>query len=188
MKTAMLAALGVAMLSAWKGEEIVDEVKSYTPSFEAFDELFKKYGREEGVPWRVLKAFAMNESSLGDHPSVAAGLANPNDPASVSEDGKSWGLMQLTIPTANDYENVGWPDLNNAETSVRIAAKFIAHLWSIFGGEIEWVVKAYNEGEGNARKERDGKIAGYAGTYWERWQRNFNRVLARQPGDALERG
>lgn len=184
----IVAALALAAFAASRNQTVIDAVITELPAFEKFDPLFKQYGLEEGVPWRWLKAFAMNESSLGTHPSVSLGMDDPSNPQSVSDDGLSYGLMQLTLPTANDYESVSFADLNNPETSVRIAARFISHLMAKFSSQKQWVVKAYNEGEGNAAKERAGQIAGKAQEYWDRWQRNLSRVLEKQPGDEMERG
>jgi Transglycosylase SLT domain len=144
-----------------------------------FDALFQSYGAKQGVPWKWLKALCMNESSLGTDPRVARGLEDPSDIAgSISSDGKSWGLMQLTIPTACQFEAGTTAELlNDPEISVRIAAKFVAWIQDRFDDSDpryqEWVVKSYNQGVGNTNKEIAGTISGYAGEYWSRFQRNL---------------
>lgn len=140
--------------------------------FNRFDDFFEKYGKQYGVPWKWLKAICMNESSLGEHPLVKQGLA--------SEDGKSWGIMQLTLVAARDFEAVDIADLNNPDTSVRIAAKYLQRSMRAF--EMvdlryqEWVIKSYNQGVTGTKRERDGASPGYAHEYWARFQRNFARL------------
>lgn len=155
--------------------------------FTAFDGLFAKYAKQYGLDWKMLKAIAMNEAGLGVvaggiEKSVAIGLANPGDvEGSKSSDGKSWGLMQMTVPTARDYDPSATPQkLNDPEYSIRLAAQFVAWLTLQFPSSdpryIEWVVKSYNQGRGNTAKERRGEIAGYAGVYWERYLRNYAKL------------
>ncbi|MBX2986487.1 MAG: transglycosylase SLT domain-containing protein [Bdellovibrionaceae bacterium] len=155
--------------------------------FTAFDALFQKYAKQNGLDWKMLKAIAMNESGLGVaanglEASVARGLANPNDvEGSKSSDGKSWGLMQVTVTTAKDFDSSATPQkLNDPEYSIRIAAEFIAWLTKQFPTSepryTEWVVKSYNQGRGNSAKERRGEIAGYAGVYWDRYLRNYAKI------------
>lgn len=145
---------------------------STDPVFTRFDFLFSKYGNESGVDPKWLKAICMNESDLGENPLVKSGR--------VSSDGKSKGIMQLTEPTANDFEPCSLDDLNDPDRSVRIAAKFVAWLQGRFETVdlryTEWVIKSYNQGVGNTQKERAGKIGGYADEYWARWQRNYSKL------------
>lgn len=154
--------------------------------FTQFDSLFKKYASQYALDWKLLKAIAMNESGLGVHPngmepSVARGIQNPADvEGSKSSDGKSWGLMQMTLPTARDYDPTATSEkLNNPEYSIRLSAQFVAWLTVQFKTEttrkMEWIVKSYNQGRGNTAKEMRGGT-GYAGPYWERFQRNYNRL------------
>ncbi|MCM2278317.1 MAG: transglycosylase SLT domain-containing protein [Oligoflexia bacterium] len=143
-----------------------------SPVSSRFDDLFEKYGTKYGVPPEWLKAICMNESSLGEHPLVQKGLA--------SEDGKSWGIMQLTLPTARDFEQVGIDELNNPEISVRIAAKFVKRIMASFEvvdlRYLEWVVKSYNQGVRRTMQERAGQSPGYAHEYWVRFKRNLKRL------------
>lgn len=182
---AILALFGFIALGASRAASIVP-TDSFAPTPDGapadFDALFQKYGSAYGVPWLWLKAFAMNESSLGRAPSVARGLVEPTDiEGSVSMDGKSWGLMQVTLSTAGDFDSNVTPELlNDPEYSVSIAAQYIAHLIGVFPivmpGHVEWVVKAYNQGQGNTQKEINGQGGGYADAYWDRWQRNYAQI------------
>lgn len=154
--------------------------------FFKYDVLFRKYGTQYGVKWSWLKAIAMNESSLGRAKSVKRGLEEPSDiEGSKSYDGKSWGLMQMTIPTARDYDPSATPErLNDPDYSVKLAARFVRSLQYAFETIDprfeEWVIKSYNQGQGNTQKERNGTISGYAQTYWERYQRNMRLIEERQ--------
>lgn len=154
---------------------VEDIVTVHDDSFTRWDALFQQYG---GTDWRILKAIAMNESSLGTYPTVALGIREPsNIEGSKSQDGKSWGLMQMTLPTARDYDPYATSaKLNNPDYSIRLAAQFLRALRRQFD-ELEYVVKAYNQGAGNTRKELSGDIDGYAGEYWARFQRNYQLVL-----------
>jgi soluble lytic murein transglycosylase-like protein len=183
----ILAALGLGGLFLTKtaqsaAESVVETVETHLDFWTQFDALFQNYGARWGVDWTWLKAIALNESDLGRAKSVARGLADPTDvPGSTSSDGKSWGLMQVTLTTARDLDaSASEIKLNNPDYSVNLAAKYISQLKSQFNQFdprfMEYVVKSYNQGPGNTRKEIQGKIAGYAQPYWERFQRNLQRV------------
>ena len=147
-----------------------------------FDALFQKYGSKHGVEWKYLKAIALNESDNGREKSVARGLATPTDvQGSKSSDGKSWGLMQVTLTTARGLDPQATEvKLNNPEYSIDLAARYLAQLQRTFPmietRWLEWTIKSYNQGPGNTAKERRGEIKGYAQAYWDRFQRNLERV------------
>lgn len=138
-----------------------------TTPWNRYDGNFKFYAMQYSLDWRWLKAIAIIESSLGRDERVAWGIKNPKDiEKSKSSDGKSWGLMQLTLQTARDFEpNTTIEDLNNPDTSVRLAAKFLA--W-IRDNNLNWddrkIIMSYNQGVGNTKK---GKT--YAQGYWEKF-------------------
>lgn len=147
-----------------------------------FDDLFKNVATKYQLDWMMLKAIAANESNVGRYPSVALGMQNPTDwEKSKSQDGKSWGLMQVTLTTARDWDPNATPTLlNNPAYSVDLAARYLQWLYgrfpSIDGRLTEWVVKSYNQGPGNTANERAGKNSGYANEYWDRYQRNYARI------------
>lgn len=183
-----LAAAGaIAAVLFFGKDRIHEEITVMSDSFTRFDPLFKKYGALNNVPWKWLKAIAMNESSLGEASSVAWGLDHPSDvEGSKSSDGKSWGLMQMTVPTARDYDLNATPEkLNNPEYSVSLAARFLAALRKQVPMSArnydELVFKSYNQGWGNSRKEMLGIGGGFANPYWERIQRNLSIINRRQP-------
>lgn len=147
-------------------------------NFTKWDYLFKKYGAQFGVPWRWLKAICMAESSLGQNRRVLAGLADPNDIAgSTSTDGKSWGLMQVTLPTAKGLEGrtVSVAELNNPDFSVYLAAKLVRELINRFGlADRESVIRAYNGGP---------KFGALTLPYWTKFLVNIQTVMLKHPGD-----
>lgn len=183
-------ALGVilAFLGITKGEAaaetVTDFVEEHLDSWTQYDALFKRYAQIYGVEdWRYLKAIAMNESSLGKAKSVARGLEAPWDiEGSKSYDGKSWGLMQVTLTTGKWLDPMCTEEkLNNPDYSVKLAADLFARNQKTFNRYeprwLEWVVKSYNQGAGNTKKEMAGG-PGYANEYWARFERNYERTLA----------
>lgn len=178
----LLIGIGIAAVALAGKNKVEDVVTVESDSFHRWDPLFKKYGTQFDVDWRILKAISMNESRLGEEESVKRGLASPTDvEGSKSSDGKSWGLMQMTLTTGHDFDpSITVEKLNDPEYSIRIAAKFLAWIEDHFDDadprRLEAVVKSYNQGVGNTLKELDGRSDGFAGEYWDRFQRNFALV------------
>lgn len=144
---------------------------------DAFDSLFIKYGNSYGIEPYILKAIAANESTVGKNSRVAYGIAHPSEIySSVSTDGKSWGLMQVTLPTAQQFEkNLTEADLNNPDTSVRIAAKYLQWVKKYYGTDLEFYIRAYNGGPG-WKKTNLGPSATLA--YWNKFLKNYELVKA----------
>lgn len=188
MNTFLLIAGTLSLLGLSKKDEIEAKVITILPDFEKYDYLFKKYGQSYQVPWRWLKAIAMNESSLGKAASVVRGLNNPNDiEGSKSSDGKSWGLMQVTLTTANELrKGTTVADLNNPEISIELAAKYINKMIGKFGlSDRESVIRAYNGGPGfrnTLQGQRDTP------KYYNKFVVNLNAIMEKQPGKELEYG
>lgn len=189
MNPLILIAGVLAFLGFSKKDEIlekVDDLKTKASgNWTKYDALFQSYGKKYGVNWQWLKAIAMNESSLGQVRSVALGLLEPsNIEASKSSDGKSWGLMQVTLKTAWTMDARATAEkLNNPEYSINLAAQYVGKLQEMFKKPQyadrfrEWVIKSYNQGPGNTLKEIRGETKGYAAEYWARFQRNLERVI-----------
>lgn len=149
-------------------------------SFTKWDVLFKTYGAQYGVPWRWLKAICLNESSLGQARSVIVGLNNPADiDGSKSSDGLSWGLMQITLATANGLVGPVTPQyLNDPDNSVKLGAMLVSQLVKRFGiDDRESVIRAYNGGP---------KFGASTLPYYARFVTNLALVMSQQPGDELE--
>jgi len=151
---------GMIFLGLFKGQEIVDSVETMQESWKKFDFIFKTAGTRYGHDWHILKAIALNESSLGKATSVARGLVVPSDiQGSMSPDGKSWGLMQVTLKTAKSLDPLATEEkLNSPVYSVDIAARYLNDLFEMFlasdARRLEWVVKSYNQGPGNTMREK----------------------------------
>lgn len=146
-----------------------------------YDNLFVQYASRFGLDWKMVKAICVVESSLGEAPSVRRGLASPSDiEASASYDGLSWGLMQVTIPTARDFDQTATAEkLNNPEYSVKIACQYLAFLKRTFSGyerANEYVVKSYNQGQGNTLKEISGKGGHFADGYYLKYMNAYSNI------------
>ena len=152
-----------------------------------YDSLFQKYASQYGLDWKFLKTIAENESSNGKDPRVARGILIPGDiRGSMSSDGKSWGLMQVTLTTGRDFDkNISEVKLNEPEYSIRIASMFISSLSKQFRGNFRDMAMAYNQGAGNQKRfielEKSGLLKNSdfpAGReYWNRFQRNYKRLF-----------
>lgn len=137
---------------------------------ETWDALFKKYGSKYGIPWKRLKRHCWIESSMGKARSVAEGLRNPaNISSSTSSDGLSWGLMQVTLATALQFDKQATAyKLNNPEYSIEMACKVIQAKKKYFTETKKFSpteqeeVMAYNMGEGNVARwhelQEQGKL------------------------------
>jgi membrane-bound lytic murein transglycosylase MltF len=142
-----------------------------------YDKLFQYYAAKYGLNWLMLKRIAMIESKIGTHSSVLEGIKNPsNVEGSKSYDGKSWGIMQVTLTTAKWLDASATVEkLNNPEYSISLAAKYLDFLQKYFPTTdpryAEWVVKSYNQGQGNTAKERAGSSTGFAHDYWAKYKK-----------------
>lgn len=126
--------------------------------FNQYDTKIKAVASKYGVPWQWIKGIALNESLLGELPAVKKG--------EVSSDGKSYGIMQFTFPTAKDMmgRDVTKDELNNNDFSFELAGKYLQKLSKMFNGEEAKVIKSYNQGPGNTKA---GKT--YADEYYKRF-------------------
>ena len=167
----MIILLGVVVLLVVLDSQGVNVVTGY-------DYLYKKHAAINGLDWKMLKAIASVESNEGLHPSVAYGILNPSDiENSKSSDGLSWGLMQVTVTTARDYDlKASAEKLNDPEYSVKLASLHLAYLKKLFPDQVEWIVKSYNQGQGNSLKEKRGDIKGYASGYWLKYMNAYSSI------------
>jgi membrane-bound lytic murein transglycosylase MltF len=181
----MWLVLGASLIGIllYSKDSIADTIEENMDTWNKWDDLFKKYGKKWDVNWKWLKAIALNESSLGKAKSVKIGLENPNDVEnSKSSDGLSWGLMQVTLKTAQEMDRSATPQkLNDPEYSINMGARYISKMKDLYLDSepryVEWVIKSYNQGPGNTNKEKKGLITkGYADEYWLRFQNNLKRI------------
>ena len=184
-----------------KVEEKIEENEIVqSDSFTRWDELFLKYAKKYSVPFIWLKAIAMNESSLGEFPTVAHGLSVPSDrEGSKSQDGLSWGLMQVTEKTGRDFDSsCNYYKLNDAEYSINIAAQYLARAkrsFAFISSDFEkYVIMSYNAGVQRVLWEISGEYNNFskakfdahrsaienATVYYDRYVRNQSIVLSRQ--------
>lgn len=170
-----LIGLGAVAIMALNKKE---EPKSKDPFFE-WDALIKKYSDQFKVPFDWVKAIMLTESSLGQARSVKRGIENPNDiEGSKSSDGKSWGLMQTTIPTARMFEpGVTAVQLNDPETSIRLGVKYLAWLISKKGLNEELVIRSYNGGAGFLASEIGRNMTAL---YYAKFTKNLALVRSKQ--------
>lgn len=98
-----------------------------------FEELFKKAGKEHGIPWALLARIAQQESSF-----------NPTAKSPVG----AYGLMQFMEPTANEW-NV---DRADPASSIDGAARYLKWLKKNLGS---WdkALAGYNWGIGNVKRK-----------------------------------
>jgi len=153
--------------------------------FNKFDQTFKVIGEKYLIDWKILKAIALKESTLGTHPKVKRGLEFPNDiEGSRSEDGLSWGLMQMTLSTAKDYDKLATQaKLNNPYYSIDLSARHLKGLMRQFSNERDYIM-AYNQGAGNQKKfiqmENQGTLKesnfSQAREYYKKYQQFLKEV------------
>ena len=165
--TAIALILGSIGFFLFQNKEVVTEkVITMTGNVNNdYDYLFLKYGNKYGVDWKFLKRLAWIESKIGLYKSVALGIREPaNIKDSVSGDGLSWGIMQTTVSTANEYmKGVTAMQLNNPEISIQIGAQHVAFLKRNYPQFNERdLAMAYNHGQGNQlnflKKEKAGTL------------------------------
>lgn len=132
--------------------------RSRYKNWDKFDQAFKQEGANYGIDWNWLKAIAIIESTLGQNKSVEAG--------GVSTDGKSYGLMQFTLPTAQWLrKGTSVADLNNPDISIKLAAQYLNYLKTIAGFDERKIIMSYNQGQGNTLKGKE-----YAADYYKKFQ------------------
>ncbi len=121
------------------------------PNFAAFDALFRAQGAEYGVRPIVLKAIALQESSLRPD---AANTSDPADP--------SYGLMQIScMPDGaggclpGEFNFPDWPpvggqaSLFDPAVAIHYAAELMAENLRATGGNYAAAVQMYNSGGTN---------------------------------------
>lgn len=117
-----------------------------------YDALFLKYATKYGLDPKMLKAIALNESTLGKNKGY--------EPI-----GGTSGLMQIKLSTAKDFfKNLTSLELTSDEKQVESAAAFLSSLSKQFNGDEKKTVMSYNQGAGNTRS---GKT--FAQPYWEKY-------------------
>ena len=117
-----------------------------------YDELFIKYANKYGLNPKMLKAIALNESTLGKNKGY--------EPI-----GGTTGLMQIKLSTARDFfKNLTATELENDEKQIETASAFLSSLSKQFSNDERKTVMSYNQGAGNTRAGKE-----YASGYWDKY-------------------
>lgn len=88
-----------------------------------------------GLPRDVLYGIVQTESGF--------------DPDAVGDNGASWGLMQVQVPTAAGLGFTGTgPDLLDPNTNIQWGATYLRRMLDRFNGDITSAISAYNAGPG----------------------------------------
>jgi len=108
-----------------------------------FDDIIDRYAQQFGLDALLIRAVIMQESSW--RPDV------------MGYDGKSIGLMQITLPLAQDYfgRTVTFEDIADPDINIHIGAWYLAKLMRRYGGDLNKVLDGYNEGPGNVDRGKD---------------------------------
>ena len=172
--------LGVLSLAGYfySRDAIGAEITVHTDSFTKYDDLFKKYSRISGIPWRYIKAVAFVESDLG-RDSRAFDIEK-------SIDGKSVGIMQTILTTSNEVRpGTSLDDLIVPEISIDVGSRILKRNRKKFPLSWEYTIRAYNGGLGFM-----STVAGQRDTpkYWQKFLDRLSDILKQQPGDELEIG
>jgi len=100
-----------------------------------YDEIYQRWASMRGMDWRLLKAVSTVESS-----------ENPNV---IGDDGRSIGLMQVSLIVGGSY-GLNRDDLLNPELNVQAGSGFLKEMTDRYG--LEGGIQAYNLGETKFRK------------------------------------
>jgi len=143
--------------------------------FNRYDALFKTAAKKYNIPWEWIKAVAIIESRLGEASSVKRGLENPDDTeGSKSSDGLSWGIMQVTLRTAQELRpGTMVRDLNNPQISIDLGAKYLGKMYTYFLGNEENTIRAYNGGPGWNKSEKGRSMTA---VYYSRFKKALDEV------------
>jgi soluble lytic murein transglycosylase-like protein len=101
-----------------------------------FDDIIRKYSTRYNVPELWIRAVIQTESSW-----------NPTAFRSTSPRDTSYGLMQLTIPTATALGYSGDPEgLFAPDTNIQLGTLLLSQLRTSYGDDVSAIYSAYNSG------------------------------------------
>jgi membrane-bound lytic murein transglycosylase F len=129
-----------------------------------YDDLFRKYGEEVGIDWRLLAAQAYQESGFDKTAKSTAGAR---------------GIMQLLPRTMRELRVRG--DLDDPEVGIRAGALYMKKLSDRYGAELpmterlRFALGAYNAGPGHILDAR--RVARQEGLDPDVWFENVERAL-----------
>ena len=121
------------------------------PDWDLYRQIIERETIHRGVDPCILAAVIMQESRFDPN------AVNPSDP--------SFGIAQMMVPTANDYEpGTTQQDLMNPEIAIRLAAKHLQRLQGRLvekGYSLLSHIDIYNVGEGNVLFKNVRNVEGY---------------------------
>jgi Transglycosylase SLT domain len=93
----------------------------------------------------------------------------------------AWGEMQLTPETFAQYSPSARASITDPAANIEASGRMLEHLMAHYNGDVERVVRAYNQGEGNEDRHRD-----YTGGYLANVESVYNRLKSEKlgPGNA----
>lgn len=100
-----------------------------------YDEIYQKWAAIREIDWKLIKAISMVESS-----------ENPN---AIGDDGRSIGLMQVSLVVGGSY-GMNNEDLLNPDLNIQVGSGFLKEMIDKYG--FDGGVQAYNLGETKFRK------------------------------------
>ncbi len=135
-------------------------------------ELFRKYGEQYGLDWRMLAAIGYQESGLDNDRRSRAGAV---------------GIMQVKPSTAAD-KNVAIVDIHRLERNIEAGAKYLRFVEDRYFADAGldelnrqlFAIAAYNAGPSRIRRLR--KAAARQGLDPDVWFQNVEVVAARAVG------
>lgn len=121
--------LGSIILLFQKREWVTEMIKGL------YDEIYKKWADLRSMDWKLLKAIAQTESS-----------ENPN---ALGDDGRSFGLMQISALVGQSY-GMNQDDLYNPDLNIQVGSGFLKEMIDKYG--LQGGIQAYNLGETKYKK------------------------------------
>lgn len=125
-----------------------------SPNYKAVKHLLREASLAHGIDYELLQALIATESGFDTH--------------AVSPKG-AVGLMQLIPPTAERYgvradkASAIQKKLTDPATNIRAGSRYLSYLISLFPGQLELALAAYNAGEG-AVQRAGNKVPNYPET------------------------
>lgn len=127
-----------SLIRQFYGDELYEGsglVEQKTNKKDNLEDFYKQYGEEYGIDWKLIKAVAIVESS--------------ENPASIGDAGKSFGLMQVQ-ETVGRFYGVTKDLLLLPKENIKAGAAFLRDMINKYG--IDGGIQAYNLGETKYRK------------------------------------
>lgn len=120
----------------WIDEKISQTITGLSSMYKTiYDNIYKTFGELRNLDWKLLKAIALTESN--------------EDASVIGDDGRSFGLMQVSLVVGNFY-GMNKDDLLIPELNVQAGSAFLKEMIEKYG--LEGGIQAYNLGQTKFRK------------------------------------